>query len=290
MIAAELAAKVKELELHTRRILSGPSTGASRSAQRGFGFDFDQLRAYQYGDDVRLIDWKSSARSQDTLYIRQYFEERNRTFMVCLDVSASTQFGSGVHSKQEIMQQVAGVLALAAGWSKDKVGLILFSDRVEYMIPPAKGQHHIHRMIEKIFTHQPQGSTTSIEALCQYGLTHVPKKSTMLVVSDFIAPDFSSSLKKFVVSKNFVAISCLDPQETVFSDVGLVWMQDPETGRQVLASSSGGVRSSISQGLQSRLRDQKTMLRKMGVQTVLLRNQSTFMHELISFFKKRMVS
>lgn len=289
MIAAELARKVKELELHTRRILSGSGIGATRSAQKGFGFEFDQLRAYQYGDDVRLIDWKSSARSFDTLYIRQYFEERNRTFMVCLDVSPSTRFGSGEHSKQEIMQQIAGILLLAAGWSKDKVGLILFSDHVEYMIPPGKGQYHIHRMVEKIFTHQPQGSTTNIEVLCQYGLTHVPKKSTMLVISDFIAPDFSAVLKKVAVRKNFVAITCLDPQETILPDVGLVWMQDPETGSRVLVNSSGGARSSISQGLQNRLRDQKTTLRKAGVEILVLKSQQEFMHELISFFKKRMI-
>lgn len=289
MIASELAARVKELELHTKRILSGPSVGATRSAQKGFGFEFDQLRAYQYGDDVRLIDWKSSARSQDTLYIRQYFEERNRTFMVCLDVSSSTMFGSGEHSKQEIMQQIAGVLALAAEWSKDKVGLILFSDRVESMIPPAKGQHHVHRIVEKIFTHQPQGLTTDIDALCQYGLTHVPKKSTMLVISDFIAPDFSGALKKFVARKNFIAISCLDPRETALPNVGLVWMQDPETGKQVLVNSAGGVHSSISQGLSNRLHNQKKILQSAGVEMLLLKNQTTFMHELISFFKKRMI-
>lgn len=289
MIAVELAHKIKELELHTRRILNGSGIGATRSAQKGFGFEFDQLRAYQYGDDVRLIDWKSSARSSDTLYIRQYFEERNRTFMICLDVSPSTGFGSGKYTKQEIMQQIAGVLALAAGWSKDKVGLILFSDHVEHMTPPGSGQYHIHHMIEKIFTHQSRGLTTSIDALCQYGLTHVPKKSTMLVISDFIAPDFTTTLKKIVVHKNVVAITCLDSQETLLQDVGLVWMQDPETGAQVLVNSSGGANSFISQGLHSRLRDQKTTLRKAGVETLVLSSQHTFMHELITFFKKRMI-
>lgn len=289
MIAKDLAQKVKELELHTRRILSGSGVGSTRSAQKGFGFDFDQLRSYQHGDDVRLIDWKSSARSSGNLYVRQYFEERNRIFMVCLDISASTYFGSGVETKQEIMQQIAGVLSLAAAWSKDQVGLILFSDHVEYMIPPSTGQLHVHRIVEQIFAHKPQGVTTNINALCDYVMTHVSKKATLLVVSDFIALDFSKSLKKISSNMNFIAISCLDALEIELKNVGLVWMRDPETQHIALVGTRGGSHSIISQYLRSRLKDQKISLAKAGVDTLILRNQKTFMHDLVSFFQKRMI-
>jgi len=289
MIAKDLAQKVKELELHTRRILSGSGVGSTRSLQKGFGFDFDQLRSYQHGDDVRLIDWKSSARSSGNLYVRQYFEERNRTFMVCLDISSSTLFGSGTETKQEMMQQIAGVLALAAAWSKDQIGLILFSDHVEYMIPPSKGQLHVHRIVEQIFAHKAQGRKTDINALCDYVVTHVSKKATLLVVSDFIAPDFSKSLKKILSNINFVAITCLDSLEMTLQNVGMVWMQDPETQKIALVNTKGGAQSIISQSLRNRLKDQKASLAKAGVETLVLRNQKTFMHDLVSFFQKRMI-
>jgi len=289
MISKDLAQKVKELELHTRRILSGSGVGSTRSLQKGFGFDFDQLRSYQHGDDVRLIDWKSSARSSGNLYVRQYFEERNRTFMICLDISSSTHFGSGIETKQEMMQQIAGVLALAAAWSKDQVGLILFSDQVEYMIPPSKGQLHVHRIVEQIFAYKAQGTKTDINVLCDYVVTHVSKKATLLVVSDFIAPDFSKSLKKILSNINFVAITCLDSLEIALQNVGMVWMQDPETQKIALVNTNGGAQGVISQTLRNRLKDQKASLAKVGVETLVLRNQKTFMHDLVSFFQKRMI-
>ncbi len=285
MITADLAQRIKELELHTRRILSGSSIGANRCLYKGFGFEFDQLRSYQHGDDVRLIDWKSSARTNlENLQVRQYLEERNRTFMVCLDISASTNFGSGNYTKHEIMQQIAGVLSLAAMWSKDKVGLILFSDTVELVIPPAKGQVHVHRLLERMFQHMPQGKTTNFDVLCDYVAQYVPAKTTLLVVSDFIAPDFKKSLRKIMHKKDFIAITCLDPQETVLHDVGLVWMQDPETGELALINT---YKSNVL--LTTRLSDQKSMFFASKIDALFLKNQNTFIHELITFFQKRMV-
>lgn len=289
MVLKEHAQKIKELELHTRRIFSGSAVGSTRSTQKGSGYDFDQLRTYQYGDDVRLIDWKSSARSMSNLYVRQYFEERNRTFMICLDISASTMFGSGTHSKQEIMQQIAGVLALAAAWSKDQVGLILFSDHVEHVIPPSRNPHNVYAIVEKIFAHKPQGKKTDFTALCDYVLKHVSKKSTLLVVSDFITSDFSISLKKIMSSMNFVSIAYLDNLETAMHDVGLIWMRDPETDQLALVNTSKGSSKFLSQQLQLRLNNQNAAFHKIGLETLVLKSQQTFMHDLITFFQKRMI-
>lgn len=152
MISKKIAQYVKELEIHTRRVLNGTHIGGFKSRQKGFGLDFDQLRGYQHGDDVRLIDWKSSARTgNQNLFVREYHEERNRTFMICLDVSASTLYGSQDVLKQDIMRQISGVVSLAAEYAKDKVGLILFSDHIEKVIPAGKGQQHVHHIIETIF-------------------------------------------------------------------------------------------------------------------------------------------
>src|SRR3990167_3131830 len=186
MISADIVQKVKELEIHTRRLLSGSVMGGNKSRQKGFGFEFDQLRSYQYGDDVRLIDWKGSARNANNLLVRQYFEERNRTIMICLDLSASTMFGSTELLKQEIMQQIAGVLALAGQYSQDQVGLILFSDRIEKTIPAAKGDKHVHEILSNLFAYQAVGTGTDFDVLCEYVANRVVKRAIVLVISDFI--------------------------------------------------------------------------------------------------------
>ncbi|MBI2345163.1 DUF58 domain-containing protein [Candidatus Dependentiae bacterium] len=289
MINRELAARVKELELHTRRLLTTSGIGATRSKQRGFGFEFDQLRSYQYGDDVRLIDWKSSARNPNNLNIRQYLEERNREFIICLDISASTIFGSDQYAKSEIMQQVTGVLALAAAWSGDKVGLILFSDHVEYMVAPRKGNFHVHNLIETIFSYKPKGKMTDINALCDFIARKSFKKANFLVISDFIAPDYLVGLKKIVKKQNVIAIHCMDIREEKLDDVGFVWMQDLETEKQILVNTKKGSCSLVSKSLEDRNKNQKVMLQKLGIEVFLLKNQQTFMHDLISFFKKRMI-
>lgn len=289
MINRELAAQVKELELHTRRLLTASGIGATRSKQRGFGFEFDQLRSYQYGDDVRLIDWKSSARNPANLNIRQYHEERNRVFMICLDISSSTMFGSGQYTKHEIMQQIAGVLALAGTWSGDQVGLILFSETVEIMIAPRKGQYHVHHIVETIFSHKPQGTKTDINVLCDFIVSKNLKKANVLIISDFMAPDFSAGIKKIVSTQSIIAFNCTDAREEIFENVGLVWMQDLETNKKILVNTKGGVYGHISKELQDGYKDRNVMLQKLGVEVVTLRNQQDFMHDLISFFKKRMI-
>lgn len=289
MISADIVQRVKELEIHTRRLLSGSIIGNNRSRQKGFGFEFDQLRSYQYGDDVRLIDWKSSARNPDNLLVRQYFEERNRTFVICLDISSSTMFGSGNYLKLEVMQQVAGVLAMAAQYSKDKVGLILFSDQIEKVVMPAKGHVHVHQLLTTIFAHKPKGKGTDFHVLCDYIAARVPKRSTLLLVSDFIGKEISEALKKVSFDKEVIAISFKDPQEEMIADVGYVWMKDSETDEIALVHTSGSSSKKLSQGLRSSFQDQKMLMNKMKMDVLYLKNQNSFMQDLLLFFQKRMM-
>lgn len=289
MISKKIAQQVKELEIHTRRILSGTSIGGSKSRQRGFGFEFDQLRGYQYGDDVRLIDWKSSARSVDSLLVRQYFEERNRVFMICLDISASTLFGSGDMIKQDMMKQITGVLSLAAEYGKDKVGLILFSDRIEKVVHPAKGKAHVHAIIETIFSHQPQGKRTDLAVLFEHVAGKVDKHAIVFVVSDFIASDYEKALRQVVVHKEVIAISCADKQETDLAPVGLVWMLDSETNECVLVDARKKNQGVMQEVLHGRLFFQKKMFHKHKVDFVHIQSKQHFVHDLIMFFQKRLV-
>lgn len=290
MIAPDIVQKVKELEIHTRRILSGSRIGGNKTRQKGFGFEFDQLRSYQYGDDVRLIDWKSSARSgSDNLLVRQYFEERNRSIMICVDISASTLFGSTPHLKQDIIKQIAGVLALAGHWSQDKVGMMLFSDHVEKMIPPAKGYKHIHGLLSAMFAHQSVGKKTDFNIACDFIANRVAKKSIVLMVSDFIGMDNSVALKKIIFDKEVIAIVCKDPQEEILSDVGYIWMQDPESGQVELINTSGSSGQKLSKGLQQYKHDQNLLLSRSRIDVLYLHNTETFMHDLLMFFQKRMM-
>lgn len=289
MISKKVAQQVKELEIHTRRILSGANIGGSKSRQRGFGFDFDQLRYYQYGDDVRLIDWKSSVRTGDKLLVRQYFEERNREFFICLDVSASTYFASGDMLKQDMMRQISGALSLAAEYSKDKVGLILFSDRIEKEVPAAKGKQHIHSIIETIFSHEPQGKKTDLNILFEHVAKRMSKRAIVFVVSDFIASDYEKTLKQVVVHKEVIAISCGDPQESDFATVGFVWTLDPETGDYILVDARKKNKKNIQEILQERLLIQKKLFHTYKVDFVHIQSKQHFIHDLIMFFQKRLM-
>lgn len=289
MITVDIAQKIKELEIHTRRMLAGSLIGGGKSRQKGFGFEFDQLRSYQYGDDVRLIDWKSSARNLNNLLVRQYFEERNRNIVICLDVSASTMFGSMQFLKQDIMQQVAGVLALAGQYCQDQVGLILFSDHIEKMVPPAKGNKHIHGLLNILFAHQAVGKGTDFDILCEYVACRMAKRSIIFVISDFIGSSFSQAVKKIAYDKDVIAVNVSDSQEKILSDVGLVWMKDPETGNVALVNSSGRAGHGIKKMLEQRLVEQNIMFRSLNVDSLQIQNEKTLIHDLVMFFQQRLV-
>ncbi|MBI2352716.1 DUF58 domain-containing protein [Candidatus Dependentiae bacterium] len=296
MILPKIAQQIKELEIHTKRILNSSNLGGSRSRQRGFGFEFDQLRSYQYGDDVRLIDWKNSAKMADALLVRQYFEERNRTFIICLDISASTFFGTAIHDeknalllKQTMMQQISGVLALAAEYSKDKVGLILFSDRIEKVIPPKRGKAYIHNLIETIFTYKPQGKGTNLAALFEYVASQFGKNAIVFVVSDFIESNYEKALSQAVLTKEVIAISCVDKLEIDFAAIGLLWMLDPETNRYSFIDARKYKNEMMKKVLQERLFIQKKMFHKHKIDFIQIQSKQNFIHDLILFFQKRLI-
>ncbi len=289
MISCEILAKIKDLQIHTRRILNGSNLGAGRSRQKGFGFEFDQLRSYQYGDDVRLIDWKSSARSQNNgLLVRQYYEDRNRTIVICLDISASTYFGSGPYLKQDIFKQIAGALAFAGSWSQDKIGLILFSDRIEKMIMPAKGDQHIHKLLQEMFTYNPVGIKTDFNIIADFVANKLPKNAIVLLISDFVGSNIQSDLKKIAWNKEVIAIKYADMQEIEMANVGYVWMQDLETNEIALVNSSGSAGHKLKLFCQNRLKVLSKELNSCGIEVLQLQNSTTFMHDLLIFFQKRM--
>lgn len=289
MLSKEIITKIKNLEIHTKRLLSGMQVGNYATAQKGTGFEFDQLDEYQYGDDIRFIDWKGSARSQKVL-VKRYLEERNRTIMLFVDVSSSSLYSSGSLIRYEIISQIAGSLALVADYGKDLVGLVLFSDKVEDVVPPGSGWQHAHLILQKLFSYTNEKEKvrqTDLNIPFSYGAEARKKGMLAFVISDFIGSDFEKSLR--VAQKRFeiVAIRCLDDNEKNFPSVGLISVQDSET-KEVFELETKHMMSFIKQSLTERIKAQDKLFKKYGIDVLDVRNDSSFVADMVRYFRRRM--
>ncbi len=285
-LSKEILQKVRNIEIHTRRLLSGTLIGDYSSAKKGSGLEFDQIRDYQEGDDIRFIDWKGTAR-QDKLLIREYIEERNRVIMLVVDGSASTFFGSSEELKSELFAQIASVLALVADYGKDQVGLILFSDQVQTVIPPKGGRQHIRLIMETLFGHQPAG-TTSFEPAFHRLIQMNRKDAIVFLISDFIVGSGYEKLLRIVCKKyDTIAILCFDRCEQELPDVGFLSVRDPETGLVGLLKTGS---KDLALHMKEWHKEVKFMLKKCGADLIELEVQKPFMGELIRFCRQRMFS
>lgn len=285
-LSKEILQKVRNIEIHTRRLLSGTLIGDYSSAKKGSGLEFDQIREYQEGDDVRFIDWKGTAR-QDKLLVREYIEERNRVIMLVVDGSASTFFGSSEELKNEVFAQIGSVLALVADYGKDQVGLILFSDQVQTVIPPKNGRQHTRLIMETLFAHQPAG-LTSLEPAFQRLIQMNRKDAIVFLISDFVVPAGYEKLLRIVAKKyDTVAIRCLDQREQDLPNIGFLSVRDSETG-------ATGLLKTGSKDLAMHMKEWYTevgfTLKKCGAEVMDLEVQKPFMGELVRFCRQRMFS
>lgn len=287
MISKEVQKKIRQIEIHTNRLLSGSLVGQNSSAVKGSGFEFDQLREYQQGDDVRFIDWKSSARMHK-LMVRQYIEERSRSIILLVDVSASSYFGSTQKNKHEVLLELAAVLTLASSYAHDHVALLLFSDVVELFIPPGNGQKHVHHLLEKLFTHQPKHTKTSITVALEYVAGLHVKNAIVFVLSDFIAPSFKKALCVVAKRYDLIAVRCLDKNETALPAVGFLHVVDNETGQKVYVDARYAS-SSINQYCVLRLHEQNKIFSACGVDLLDIKSTQPYINDMVRFFKKRML-
>src|SRR5581483_1966149 len=206
-ISSDIIVKIKQLEIFTRRLLNGTLVGDSRSAIKGTGFEFDQIREYNYGDDIRFIDWKSSARN-NKLLIKQYIEERSRTIFLVVDISHSSIFSSSSCNKQERIAEIVSVLALVAQHGKDHVGLLLFSDEIEEYIPPASSLQHVHYVLKKILSVKPKRAQTNISCALKHLLSVAKKEAIVFLVSDFIDESYETYLAQIAKRFDLIAVRC----------------------------------------------------------------------------------
>jgi uncharacterized protein (DUF58 family) len=286
-LSDDVIRKIKEIEIVTRRLLSGSLVGDTRSAQKGVGFEFDQLREYQQGDDVRCIDWRASAR-MNKLLIKQYIEERRRTILVAVDVSHSGFFSSSDLTAQDAFAQIASVLSLVAEYGKDQIGLLLFSDIVEYYIPPSGGKFHTRKIMETVFTFEPKNKKTNIAIALEHMAKLKRKDAILFVLSDFIDVGFDRQLALASAMYDVIAIRYLDKNTKTLPTVGLLTVEDIETGEINTINMSKQNSSYTNLFLHARLTEQNNLFKKYGVSVIDIDHDRHFIEDIIRFFRRRM--
>jgi uncharacterized protein (DUF58 family) len=291
MNAREILKKIRRIELKTRGAVAETFSGQYRSVFKGRGMNFEEVREYQPGDEVRTIDWNVTARLGEVrgdAFVKKFTEERELTVMLIVDVSASGEFGSVNLSKRELAAEIACLLAFSAIRNSDKVGLILFSDHVEHFIPPKKGRLHTLRLIRDILFFEPKGRGTNPGEALSYLNRIVDRRSVVFLISDFQAPDFSKELSITSRRHDLIAMQIVDPREEELPDVGWLTLEDAETGEQMeLNTSDPRVRVALEARVralgQSRLKD----FRRKRIDTVTLRTHEDYVVPLRTFFRNR---
>ena len=233
----EILKKIRHLEIRSRRKVDAAFAGQYHSVFKGRGMNFQDVREYQPGDEIRSIDWNVTARTGSP-HVKNFTEERELTLMLVVDISPSGIFGSGENSKLETAAEAACLLAFSAIRNNDKVGLLLFSDKVEKFIPPRKGRQHVLRLIREILYHECSGKGTDIASTLDYLNRILPRRSIVFLISDFDAPDFERSLSVTAQRHDLVAVHVVDAAEESLPDAGLISLEDPESGEQFVVDTS----------------------------------------------------
>ena len=289
--ARDILKKIQRLELKTRGLVAATFSGQYRSVFKGRGMNFEEVREYQPGDEVRSIDWNVTAKYSEVhgaAYVKKFTEERELTVMLVVDVSASGDFGSVHLSKRELAAEVACLFAFSAIRNNDKVGLILFSDHVELFIPPKKGRVHTLRLIREILYFEPKGRGTQPAEALDYLNQVLHRRSVVFLISDFQAPDFSRQLAVTSRRHDLIAIPIVDPREEELPDVGRLTLEDAETGEQIEINTSDratrlGYLKAVDQRTAERLRD----FRRKRIDAISLKTDQDYLPALRSFFRTR---
>jgi uncharacterized protein (DUF58 family) len=283
----DILRKIRRLELRTRRLVESSFAGQYQSVFKGRGMNFEEVRPYSPGDEIRAIDWNVTARTGEP-YIKKFTEEREMTVMIILDVSASGDFGSVEQSKRELAAEVAAILAFSAIHNNDKVGLLLFSDRVELFIPPKKGRLHILRLIREMLYFQPQGRGTDLSGALEYMNKVVTRRAVVFLISDFLAGDFKRPLTVSARRHDMVALPVIDPAEEALPDVGVILLEDPETGEQIeVDTSRRAIVRNYAELAARRTKELGVIFGARGIDTVPLRTDRDYLPVLRNFFDRR---
>jgi len=287
MIPKEILKKVKRIEITTRGIVNDVFSGEYHSVFKGRGMEFSEVREYMIGDDIRTIDWNVTARTGNP-HVKVFEEERELTVMLLVDASSSGEFGTFERMKSDIATELCALLAFSAIKNNDKVGLIIFTDRIEKFVPPKKGKRHVLRVLRELLYHETQGQGTDISLALEYLNRIVTRRAVVFLVSDFISTGYEKALRIANRRHDLVAITITDPREMELPNVGLVELEDAETGEIiVLDTTYGGVRSEFAEKSSVVKSSRDRMLRSMDVDTIDIRTDQPYIEPLIRFFRQR---
>jgi uncharacterized protein (DUF58 family) len=287
MLSPELFKRVRYIHLRTRRLVNNIFAGHYHSVFKGRGIEFAEVREYTPGDDARTIDWHVTAR-RGQLYVKRYVEERELTVMLLVDLSASGQFGSRRQLKTEIATELCAILALSAIMNHDRVGLILFTDRIEKFIPPQKGKRHVLRVIRDVLSFQPQGRLTNVSLALEY-LHRINRRHTIsFLVSDFLTSGYEMPLRIAHRRHDIIPISITDRRERDLPRLGLVTLQDLETGASILVDTrSTAVQQQYRQRWDMALARRRQLFRSLGIDAIEVQTDEPYISPLLRFFRLR---
>lgn len=287
MDTKELLKKVRKIEIKTRRLSDHIFGGEYHSTFKGRGMTFSEVRQYQFGDDVRSIDWNVTARYSEP-YVKVFEEERELTMMLMVDVSGSKLFGTNQQFKNEVVTEIAATLAFSATQNNDKIGLILFSDAIELFIPPKKGRSHVLRLIRELIEFKPKSKKTNLAEALKFLRNVMKKKAIVFVLSDFIADDYEHTMKIAANKHDVTGIRIYDKREEEIPNLGMVQMQDEETGELMLVNTaSKKVRLNYSKFYQDKVTYYKESFSRSGAGTIDCRVDESYVKKLLGYFKRR---
>jgi uncharacterized protein (DUF58 family) len=286
-VSPEVLRQVKLLELQTRGLVNSLFTGEYRSVFKGQGMEFAEVREYQAGDEVRSIDWNVTAR-MGRPFVKRYIEERELTVMLAVDLSGSERFGTRGRFKSELASELAAVLAMSAIRNNDRVGAVLFTDRIEHVVPPRKGRRHALRLMRDLLVWEPEGTKTDLPAALEFTGKMVAHKSIIFVVSDFQAPDLEHPLKLLAQRHDVIAVTVDDPSERTLPDIGLARFIDPETGDTIdIDTSDAEVRRRFGEAVEEEINKRRHLLRRLAIDEIPVHTDGSIVEPLIRFFRAR---
>jgi uncharacterized protein (DUF58 family) len=290
MLPRELIKKIRRIEIVTARAAQNQLAGAYHSVFKGLGMAFSEVRQYQPGDDVRMIDWNVTARMRDA-YVKLFVEEREMTVMLLVDASGSGIFGSCEQPKREVAAEIAALLAFSAIKNNDRIGLIVFTDRVEKFVPPKKGRKHVLALITEILTFQPKSRRTDLRVGLEFLTKVARRRSVAFLVSDFIVDGGVSSYEKALsITKrkhDLVPVTIADPMEEELPNIGFVYFEDVETGEVISFDTAGAGRSRYASQVKQARDEREALFRRHELDFVSVRTDRPYVAALVSFFRAR---
>jgi len=283
----ELFKKIKRIEIRTKRLVNDLFSGEYHSTFKGQGMEFEEVRQYQPGDDIRLIDWNVTARTGYP-HVKKFREERELSVIFMVDASSSGAFGTRERFKADTAAELCAVLAFSAIKNNDKVGMIIFTDKIEKFIPPKKGKSHVLRLIREVLHFEPQGTQTDISGALEYFNRVIKKKSVVFLISDFLSEDYMTPLRIANRKHDMIAIKISDPRELKFENVGLIELEDAETGETVLIdTASAAFRHDFAEQAEADNFGLKRALKLLNLDFIQIITNQSYILPLITFFKMR---